>query len=105
MKRDDLIKMIDSLSRGIAIHQHHEKRTSMFEVKTASKYKFSRNWYQAHFDTADYYAVDAWCSQRFGPHPAYPDAWSRWWHKFEDSILFRDKEDYMMFVLRWGKHD
>ncbi len=76
----------------------------MVEVKSNSKYKFSRNWYQANFDLKDYDAVDIWCEQQFGTHPARPDSWSRWWHKFEDSILFRDQEDYMMFVLRWGIH-
>ena len=68
------------------------------------KYKFSRNWYQAEFDPADYFAVDKWCVEQFGPHPKHPDAWSRWWHKFENSILIRDQEDYFNFVLRWGKH-
>ena len=68
-----------------------------------SKYKFSRaKWYQAEFDPKDYHAVDAWCSKQFGPHPAYPDAWSRWWHKFENSILFRDEKDYVLFMLRWS---
>jgi len=101
MKRDDLINMIDSLSRGIAIHRHHEKRATMAK----DSFKFSRKWYQAHFDVEQYFEVDAWCEEQFGPHPRQPDAWSRWWHKFEDSILFRDQDDYMMFVLRWGKHD
>lgn len=68
------------------------------------KYKFSRNWYQAEFDPADYSAVDKWCEEQFGPHPKRPDAWSRWWHKFETSILIRDQEDYFNFVIRWGKH-
>ena len=65
-------------------------------------FKFSRKWHQAHFNPEDYYAVRAWCSQQFGPHPANPDAWSRWWHKFEDSILFRDEKDYVLFMLRWS---
>ncbi len=67
------------------------------------KYKFSRaNWYQAEFNDKDYFEVDAWCSQQFGPHPANPDAWSRWWHKFHNSILFRDEKDYILFTLRWS---
>lgn len=66
------------------------------------KYRFSRKWYQAYFDTKYYFEVDAWCSQQFGPHPTQPDAWSRWWHKFEDSILFRDEKDYVLFMLRWS---
>ncbi len=72
------------------------------EHPVVNKYKFSRNWYQAPFDPKHYYEVDVWCSQQFGPHPARPDAWSRWWHKFEDSILFRDEKDYQWFLLRWA---
>lgn len=67
------------------------------------KYKFSRRWYQAEFNTEFYFEVDEWCAEHFGPHPKRPDAWSRWWHKFENSILIRDQEDYVMFILRWGK--
>lgn len=67
------------------------------------EYKFSRkNWYQARFDVNRYFEVDAWCEQQFGPHPKRPDAWSRWWHKFEDSILFRDEKDFVLFSLTWG---
>lgn len=66
------------------------------------KYKFSRKWYQAEFHPDNYFAVDEWCAQQFGPHPKQPDAWSRWWHKFENSILFRDEKDYVLFMLRWG---
>ena len=67
------------------------------------KYKFSRaKWYRAEFDNRHYFEVDAWCSQQFGPHPANPDAWSRWWHKFHNSILFRDEKDYVLFMLRWS---
>ena len=55
-----------------------------------------------YFDLKDYDAVDEWCAQQFGPHPKRPDAWSRWWHKFEDSILFRDEKDYILFTLRWS---
>lgn len=65
------------------------------------EYKFSRKWFYAEFNPDDYHSVDAWCSQQFGPHPARPDAWSRWWHKFEYSILFRDERDYALFLLRW----
>jgi hypothetical protein len=82
---------------GRAIRQYLQ-----LEQPVMNKYKFSRNWYQAQFDTKYYYEVDAWCSQQFGPHPKRPDAWSRWWHKFEDSILFRDEKDYLLFTLRWG---
>ena len=68
-----------------------------------SKYKFSRaNWYVGEFDWVHQFEVLAWCSQQFGPHPKKPDAWSRWWHKFEDSILFRDEKDYVLFMLKWS---
>jgi hypothetical protein len=102
MNRNDVIRVIEDLKKSFSRKLHHQKMEAMFEVN--SKYKFSRNWYQANFDVKDYDAVDVWCEQQFGEHPARPDAWSRWWHKFEDSILFRDREDYMMFVLRWGIH-
>lgn len=78
--------------------------TIRYDHMPKSKYQFSRKWHQAEFDLKDYFAVDAWCSQQFGPHPARPDAWSRWWHKYETSILFRDEKDYNWFVLRWGHH-
>ena len=68
-----------------------------------SKYKFTRaNWYVAEFDIKDYTDVVHWCREQFGPHPRNPDAWSRWEHRYENKIHFRDKEDYIMFVLRWG---
>lgn len=66
------------------------------------KYKFSRKWFKANFDTRYYYEVHEWCEKQFGPHPKRPDAWCRWWHKFEDSILFRDEKDYVLFLLRWS---
>lgn len=66
------------------------------------KYKFSRaNWYVAEFDTKYYFEVDKWCTEQFGPHPKNPDAWCRWFHKYEDKIHFRDEKDYVLFVLRW----
>jgi hypothetical protein len=71
-------------------------------ISKEPKYRFSRNWHQAYFDTKDYFAVDKWCEEQFGPHPKNPDAWSRWWHKFENSILFRDEKDYVLFMLRWS---
>ena len=67
------------------------------------KYKFSRaKWYQAEFNDKNYFEVNAWCEQHFGKHPTKPDAWSRWWHKFHNSILFRDEKDYVLFTLRWS---
>jgi hypothetical protein len=76
--------------------------SARFTLVTDSKYKFSRNWYSASFNLKDYDAVDEWCEQQFGPQDRRPDSWSRWWHKFETSILFRDEKDYMLFVLRWS---
>lgn len=75
----------------------------MFMIRPEPKYKFSRaKWYQAEFNDKEYYEVLAWCEQHFGPHPTNPDAWSRWWNKFHNSILFRDEKDYVLFMLRWG---
>lgn len=75
----------------------------MFTIQSQSKYKFSRaNWYVADFNWKDYDEVDKWCEQQFGKHPSNPDAWSRWVHKFEDKIHFRDEKDYVLFTLRWS---
>ena len=67
------------------------------------KYKFSRTkWYEAVFDINKYTDVVQWCTEHFGPHPRSPDAWSRWNHKYEDRIYFRDSKDYEWFMLRWS---
>ena len=67
------------------------------------KYKFTRaNWYVAEFDIRHYFEVEEWCKEQFGPHPKNPDAWSRWMHKYEDKIHFRDEKDYIWFSLRWA---
>lgn len=67
------------------------------------KYKFSRaNWYIADFEEKYYWEVEEWCTKHFGPHPKFPDAWSRWVHKYENKIHFRDEKDYEWFVLRWS---
>lgn len=105
MKQDDIVKIIDYLSKKITLNTYYgstiETIPSLKMIEP--KYKFSRaTWYQAEFDDRYYFEVDAWCSQHFGPHPARPDAWSRWWHKFENSILFRDEKDYVLFMLRWS---
>ncbi len=71
-------------------------------VDPTSKYKFSRNWYIADFDDANYKEVRAWCTEQFGPEPKFPDAWSRWQHRYAHQIHFRDEKDYNWFVLRWG---
>lgn len=73
-------------------------------VKFHKKYKFSRKWYIAEFNEKYYNEVDEWCAKQFGKHDKRPDAWSRWWHKYELSIHFRDEKDYILFVLRWS-HD
>jgi hypothetical protein len=73
------------------------------KMEYESKYKFSRNkWYVADFDWVHHFEVLAWCSQQFGPHPATPDAWSRWVNQYSEKIHFRDEKDYILFILRWG---
>jgi hypothetical protein len=70
-------------------------------MKPEPKYKFSREWYVAEFNLKDYTDVVHWCREQFGPHPKYPDAWSRWEHRYENKIHFRDEKDYAWFMLRW----
>lgn len=75
----------------------------MLPMKLEPKHKFSRaNWYVAEFDWVHQHEVLAWCSQQFGPHPARPDAWSRWYNKYSEKIHFRDEKDYTWFLLKWG---
>lgn len=77
--------------------------TMKYAVISESKYKFSRaNWYVADVDAKYYWEIDEWCEEHFGPHPNQPDAWSRWVHKYEDKIHFRDEKDYVWFMLRWS---
>lgn len=67
------------------------------------KYKFSRaKWYVADFDWSNELEVFDWCVKQFGPHPERPDAWSRWEHKYDEQIHFRDEKDYAWFMLRWS---
>ena len=66
------------------------------------KYNFSRKWYEAEFDYHYYDEVREWCRKQFGSHPKQPDAWCRWWHKYESKILFRDEADWVFFTLRWS---
>lgn len=74
-------------------------------AKFHKKYKFSRaKWYVVEFDEKNYSAVDQWCAEHFGPHPKRPDAWSRWWHRYETSIHFRDEDDAVLFKLTWGEN-
>jgi hypothetical protein len=72
-------------------------------MKPAPKYKFSRaKWYEADYDWVHYDEVREWCTKQFGPHPTQQDAWSRWDHRYEGKIYFRDEKDYHWFILRWG---
>ena len=74
-----------------------------------SKYKFSRaKWYVAEINdnslwrlSKEYNDMIEWCTEQFGPHPKYKDAWSRWWVGHGD-IRFRDEKDYVLFVLKWS---
>ena len=78
-------------------------KTSNALKKLMPTYKFSRaNWYVAEYDWRYQHEVLAWCSQQFGPHPARPDAWSRWYNKYSEKIHFRDEKDYVWFMLRWS---
>jgi hypothetical protein len=126
MKTDDVIRMIEEMKAGLAKHQplvsapnmhgHRPIDAGVFYAprfpKTlaalgrlpVNKHKFSRaKWYVAEYDWVHYGEVMAWCKEQFGPHPARPDAWSRWWDRYEGKIFLRDPEDYMMFKLRWGE--
>jgi hypothetical protein len=123
MKQDDIIREIDRLSKKIALNSTYGPLSvaqsivgvqpmsgpvgKIFTMQhwspPQSKYKFTRAmWYVAEFDVDDYTDVVHWCTEQFGSHPKYPDAWSRWEHRYENKIHFRDKEDYIMFKLRWG---
>ena len=75
----------------------------MLPMKPAPKYKFSRaKWYEADYDWVHYDEVREWCTQQFGPHPTQHDAWSRWDHRYEGKIYFRDAKDCEWFLLRWS---
>jgi hypothetical protein len=109
MKQNDIIRIIEELKAGLSKYKPvlvtpdiPGHRPMQITFMPQSKYKFSRSWYVADFDREYYFEVEAWCADQFGPHPKRPDAWSRWVHRYEDQIHFRDKEDYIMFKLRWG---
>ena len=75
----------------------------MFKLQVPeSKYKFSRDWYVADFPDRDYMAVREWCVEMFGEEDKFPNAWSRWQHRYEHQIFFRDSKDYEWFMLRWS---
>ena len=76
--------------------------TMKASFKPEPKYKFSRDWYIAEISTNDYDEVRAWCTEQFGPEDKFPNAWSRWQHRYEHQIFLRDEKDYNWFVLRWG---
>lgn len=101
MKSDEVEKMIADLSHRFSIRNHFEKNNQMCGLSQSEKYRFSRDWYVVEFDPKYYFEIDSWCEQQFGSHPKRPDAWSRWWHKYETSILFRDQADFVLFTLRW----
>ena len=74
-----------------------------YYVTPQLKYKFSRaKWYEADYDWINYGEVVTWCTEQFGPHPKQQDAWSRWDHRYEGKIYFRDEKDCAWFMLRWG---
>ena len=100
MNQDDIIRMIDKLAKEIAT-QNETWRAST--AVPQSKYKFSRNWYVAEFSWEERDGVHDWCTEQFGPRPKVADAWTRWYDNYHDRIFFRDKEDYIMFKLRWGE--
>lgn len=76
---------------------------SILRLPRAPKYKFSRaRWYEAEYNWIHQAEVVEWCTEQFGPHPEQPDAWSRWNHKWQDRIQFRDERDYVLFQLRWS---
>ena len=68
---------------------------------TKPKYD-GRDWYVADFNYKDYDEVRKWCTETFGKEDTFPNAWSRWQHRFEHQILFRDSKDYEWFILRWS---
>lgn len=81
--------------------QHKDPNITKFH----QRYKFSRaKWYVIEFDVKNYTAVVHWCTQQFGAHPKYPDAWSRWWHRYETSIHFANEDDAILFKLTWGEN-
>ena len=73
------------------------------ELKKENQYKFSRaKWYEAKLPKDGQGAYN-WCMETFGAEPKNPDAWSRWYFNVNRTFRFRDEQDYMWFVLRWGK--
>jgi len=77
----------------------------LFPMMLKPKYKFSRaKWYEVYLFSKSWDPVQErldWCEKQFGPQPKNVDAWSRWYTS-HTTLRFRDKEDYIMFKLRWG---
>ena len=105
--RITLAQQIDTLAKDISRVQLMSGDRSSFYTAyipmPVTKYKFTRaNWYSANLPWQQGAEVLAWCTEQFGQRPAVRDAWTRWYHSM--SILyFRDRDDYMLFVLTWGK--
>jgi hypothetical protein len=85
------------------IYSNNLCKEIILPMKPQPKYKFSRaKWYEADYDWIHYDEVRKWCTEQFGPHPTQQDAWSRWDHRYEGRIYFRDEKDYAWFILRWS---
>lgn len=76
--------------------------------KPESKYKFSRVWHEVGLPFSglengfENNPRLLWCTEQFGPRPDRPDAWCRW-YVWGLTIRFRDQQDYMLYLLRWGR--
>lgn len=70
------------------------------------KYNFSRHkWYEATLQgnvrDPNWLQARNWCAENFGSHPKHRDAWCRWYCTGR-LYRFRDEEDYLLFLMRWG---
>ena len=104
MKQGDIIRIIDNLCKEIMIDDVYRQLPLMtIKFPPKLKYQFSRaKWYEAEYNDCYYDEVRAWCTEQFGPQPDVADAWTRWHHKYHNTVFFRDQKDYNWFVLRWG---
>lgn len=56
------------------------------------------NWYNQHWDN-----MERWCSNTLGDIPRdVSRAPNARWYAFNSRFYFREKEDQMMFVLKWS---
>ena len=95
-----LLPMIRKVYPGIVASQ-----IMGVQLMSKPKYKFSRaKWYTADLMTMnqDLFKVHEWCTEQFGPHDRYPNAWSRWVGGIMGNIKFRDEKDYQWFILKWS---